>query len=82
MPNFSGLDLCQVIRNDPSWQPLPVLILLPEREDKMIAQVFMVGADDYIQKPIIEPELIARLLHCIERSRHNQILSSRFNSHN
>jgi DNA-binding response OmpR family regulator len=48
----------------------------------MIAQVFMVGADDYIQKPIIEPELIARLLHCIERSRHNQILSSRFNSHN
>jgi DNA-binding response OmpR family regulator len=82
MQNYSGLDLCQVIRNDPIWQPLPVLILLPEREEKMITQVFMAGADDYIQKPIVEPELIARLLHCIERSRHNQILSSRFNSHN
>jgi DNA-binding response OmpR family regulator len=80
MPNFSGLDLCQVIRNDPNWQPLPVLILLPERQEKTITKVFMAGADDYIQQPIVEPELIARLLHCIERSRHHQICRSRFNS--
>ena len=76
MPNFSGLDLCQVIRNDPNWQQLPVLILLAQREEKDIAQVFVAGADDYIQKPIIEPELIARLLRCIERSYHQSLLHS------
>ncbi|MGB3534297.1 MAG: response regulator [Microcoleaceae cyanobacterium] len=72
MPNFSGLDLCQVIRNDPKWQQLPILILLPERHDQTVAQVYIAGADDYIEKPIIEPELIARLLHCIQRS-HNSL---------
>ncbi len=69
MPNFSGLDLCQVIRNDPQWQTLPVLILLSQRDAKTVGQVFMVGADDYIQKPIVEPELIARLVNCLERSQ-------------
>ncbi len=82
MPNFSGLDLCQVIRNDPKWQQLPILILLPERHEQTIARVYIAGADDYIQKPIIEPELIARLLHCIERSHNRQQLEIHCNHHN
>ncbi|MGB3405041.1 MAG: response regulator [Microcoleaceae cyanobacterium] len=76
MPNLSGLDLCQVMRNDPNWQQLPILITLSEREEQDIAQVFIAGADDYIQKPIVEPELIARLLHCIERRYHQSLSQS------
>lgn len=71
MPNFSGLDLCQVVRNDPQWQRLPVLILLSQRDTQTVEQVFLAGANDYIQKPIVEPELIARLLNGLERSQSN-----------
>jgi len=32
-----------------------------------VQQVFTVGADDYVKKPIVEAELIARVLNRLER---------------
>ncbi|NET51478.1 MAG: response regulator [Merismopedia sp. SIO2A8] len=69
MPEFSGLDLCQVVRNEPRWQDLPVIFLSAHTDAKTVQQVFTVGADDYVQKPIVGPELIARVLNRIERSQ-------------
>ncbi|MDY7021338.1 MAG: response regulator [Cyanobacteriota bacterium] len=68
MPDFSGIELCQVVRNDPRWQNLSIIILVEERNPDIVEQVWNAGADDYIQKPLIEPELIARVLNCLERS--------------
>ncbi len=67
MPEISGIELCQVLRNDPQWRTLPVLFLSSHRDSETIQQVFRAGADDYIQKPIVESELIARILNCLER---------------
>lgn len=69
MPEFSGLDLCQVVRNEPRWQDLPILFLSAHTDANTVQQVFTVGADDYVQKPIVGPELIARVLNRIERSQ-------------
>lgn len=69
MPGFSGIELCQVVRSEPRWADLPVLFLSGHNDREIIHQVFTVGADDYVQKPIIEPELIARILNRLERSR-------------
>ncbi|WP_026079509.1 response regulator [Spirulina subsalsa] len=69
MPQISGIELCQVLRNDPQWYTIPILILSAHRDSETIQQVFMAGADDYIQKPIVEPELIARILNRLERSQ-------------
>jgi CheY-like chemotaxis protein len=27
MPEFNGIELCQVVRNDPDWSDLPILFL-------------------------------------------------------
>jgi DNA-binding response OmpR family regulator len=62
MPAYSGLDLCQVVRNDPRWETLPILFLTAHTEAAMIHQAFEAGADDYIRKPIIEAEVVARIL--------------------
>jgi len=67
MPDVTGIELCQVLRNDPQWMGLPVLFLSSHRDSETIQQVFLAGADDYIQKPIVEPELIARILNRLER---------------
>lgn len=69
MPEVNGIELCQVVRNDWQWSELPVLMLSAHRDTELVQQVFMAGADDYIQKPIVEPELIARVLNRIERYR-------------
>lgn len=69
LPGVSGTELCQVVRNDPKWNDLPVLMLSSERDSEIVQQVFMAGADDYIQKPIVEPELIARVFNRLERSQ-------------
>ncbi|NEQ11212.1 MAG: response regulator, partial [Moorea sp. SIO4E2] len=69
MPEFSGIDLCQVVRNDSRWGELPVLFLSAVQDAETVQQVFMAGADDYVQKPIRAPELLARVLNRIERSQ-------------
>lgn len=67
MPELSGIDLCQVVRNDPRWSELPVLLLSTHADAQIVHQVFTSGADDYIAKPIVGPELLARVLNRVER---------------
>ena len=69
MPDFSGIELCQVVRSDSRWSELPVLFLSGHNDAELVHQVFAVGADDYVQKPIAGPELIARILNRLERTR-------------
>lgn len=67
MPDFNGIELCQVVRNDPQWCELPILILSAHTEDEASNRAFAAGADDYITKPIVEPKLITRIVNRLER---------------
>jgi DNA-binding response OmpR family regulator len=69
MPDFSGIDLCQVVRNDLYWGNLPILVLTASRDAETISQVFAAGADDYASKPILGPELVTRTIGRIERQK-------------
>jgi DNA-binding response OmpR family regulator len=72
MPKFNGLDLCQVVRNDPQWSNLPILFLTGHTETDTIDRAFAAGADDYISKPIVEQELVIRILNRLKRIREQQ----------
>lgn len=67
MPHFSGPELCQAVRNDPRWGEIPVLFLTTQTDAEAVRQMFMVGADDYVMKPVVEPELVTRVLNRLER---------------
>lgn len=69
MPQISGLVLCQVLRNASDWSEVPVLFLSAYTGAEMIQQVFAAGADDYIRKPVVAPELVTRVLSWLERAR-------------
>jgi diguanylate cyclase (GGDEF)-like protein len=69
MPQINGIELCQVLRNDPQHSGLPVLFLTARSDADTMRRVFAAGADDYVRKPIVEPELVTRILNRIERSR-------------
>ena len=77
MPGFNGIELCQAVRTDPRWQELPILFLTAHRDADTLQQVFAVGADDYVTKPIVGPELLTRITNRLERSRLLTTLSSR-----
>lgn len=69
MPLVSGLDLCQVIRQDSQWGDLPILVVTAHTDAESLQQAFAAGADDFITKPVLGPELVTRILSRIERNR-------------
>jgi diguanylate cyclase (GGDEF)-like protein len=77
MPTFSGLELCQVVRQDPQYGNLPVLIATPHPNQVAVRQIFEVGGDDLIAKPVVGPELVTRVLSRIERSHLRQQVDHR-----
>ncbi len=77
MPEISGIELCQAVRTDPQWQELPIVFLTAHREMETVQQVFAAGGDDYVVKPVVGAELLARITHRLERSRLLQSLSTK-----
>lgn len=69
MPHFNGIELCQVVRNDSTWSGLPIIFITAHRDSKIIDRIYQAGADDYICKPVREPELVTRIFNRIERTR-------------
>ena len=69
MPEINGIELCQTLRNDPNYQELPVLFVTAKRDTQTIQKIFEIGGDDYISKPVVGAELIARINNRLERSR-------------
>lgn len=76
MPTFNGTDLCRVVRQDPQWGNLPILVVTAHTHMASIQQVFAAGADDFIGKPVVGPELVTRVISRIDRSRLQQELET------
>jgi diguanylate cyclase (GGDEF)-like protein len=77
MPEINGIELCQTLRSDPTWQELPILFLTAKRDAATIKKIFEVGGDDYIAKPVVGAELIARINNRLDRSRLLQDLATK-----
>jgi DNA-binding response OmpR family regulator/HPt (histidine-containing phosphotransfer) domain-containing protein len=76
MPQISGIELCQIVRNDAQWSNLPILFLTAHTDHNTVNQVFSVGADDFVSKPIVGPELVTRVINRLERSRLSRRLAN------
>ncbi len=61
MPGIGGLDICRMMRMKPRWQELPVFFLTAHADLDSRLQGFAAGGTDYIVKPIVRAELLARV---------------------
>lgn len=59
LPDISGLSICQVIRSKECTYPIIMLTAKDGETDKITG--LTLGADDYITKPFLPLELIARI---------------------
>jgi diguanylate cyclase (GGDEF)-like protein len=75
MPGMNGLQLCQMVRADTHWSQLPVVVLSGSVDAAVIGQLYAVGADDFVNKPVIGPELQARVTNRLERARLYRLLA-------
>jgi DNA-binding response OmpR family regulator len=73
MPLISGLELCQSVRDRSDWSHLPIIFLTARTEPSLIQQVFAIGADDFVKKPVVGPEIIARITNLMERQQVKQL---------
>ncbi|MBW2161977.1 MAG: response regulator, partial [Deltaproteobacteria bacterium] len=61
MPGTSGLDLCRAIKEDPSLENIPVILLTARGENEAALEGYEAGADDFVSKPFHTKVLQARI---------------------
>ncbi|RWB73374.1 MAG: response regulator transcription factor [Mesorhizobium sp.] len=67
MPKADGLEVLARIKGDPALSDTPVVMLTARKGQKDIVSALDKGADDYLVKPFIPEELLARLARLIAR---------------
>ena len=61
MPGMDGFEVCRRLKADRAWRSIPVLMLtgLSDLDNKIRA--LDAGADDFVNRPVVREELIARV---------------------
>ena len=77
MPGASGIELCRALRAEERFAQLPVIFLSAHRDPHVVQRIFEAGADDYVTKPIVGPELVTRIDNRLERVRLYRELADR-----
>ena len=72
MPGLDGFETCQRMKTNPSLQHVPVIFMTGLSETDNIIKGLNAGGVDYLTKPIVPEELIARMTVHIANARHAQ----------
>lgn len=67
MPNMDGWDTLKAIRKNKATEFIPVIMITAVSEDQKVVSGLKIGADDYIVKPFILPNLLARIEAVLRR---------------
>lgn len=74
MPNMNGWETLKEIRKNVETRDVPVIMITAVNEEEKMVAGLKNGADDYIIKPFILPNLLARMEAVLRRSRRNMDL--------
>lgn len=68
MPNMNGWDTLKSIRSNEKTKHIPIIMLTAVNEEQKMVSGLKFGADDYIVKPFVLPNLLARIEAVLRRS--------------
>ena len=68
MPEMDGIEVCDVLRNNPSTKHMRICFLTARSEDYSQIAGLDAGADDYVAKPIKPRVLISRIKALLRRN--------------
>jgi phosphoserine phosphatase RsbU/P len=61
MPGMDGFEVCSIIKKNPSISEIPIIFITAKTDSESIIKGFETGGVDYITKPFIPSELMARV---------------------
>jgi two-component system phosphate regulon response regulator PhoB len=67
LPGMDGLDVCRLLKRNPRFQHIPVIMVTAKGEESDIVAGLELGADDYILKPFSPRVLVARVRSTLRR---------------
>jgi len=71
MPKMSGYEVCRYIRQQFPASEMPVVMLTAKNQVSDLVEGLSAGANDYLTKPVLKNELLARIKTHIELSKIN-----------
>jgi len=82
MPGYDGLDACTRIKSMKQFEAVPILMVSADTTSGTIQLAFRRGAVDYIRKPIIKAELLAKVAMVlrIQENTHQRAQSQKMTS--
>lgn len=67
MPAMDGFEVLERLRADPTFDPLPVIMLTSRGREEDVRRGMEAGANDYIVKPVSPDEVLARVQRLLGR---------------
>lgn len=68
MPNMDGWETLRAVRGNKKFENIPIIMITALNEEQKEISGLKFGADDYIVKPFILPNLLARIEALLRRS--------------
>lgn len=66
LPKRDGFSVCEVIKSNPEWSAIKVIMLTAKGREEDKQRALGLGADDYITKPFSTRELVDRVIELIQ----------------
>ncbi|HEY6519376.1 MAG TPA: phosphate regulon transcriptional regulator PhoB [Roseiarcus sp.] len=73
LPGVSGIEICRRLRARETTRTLPIIMVTAKHEESERVRGLAVGADDYVVKPFLVMELMARVHALLRRSRPERV---------
>jgi DNA-binding response OmpR family regulator len=69
LPEVDGLEVCKILRRDPTTASIPILMLTARAAEMDRVLGLELGADDYVTKPFSPRELVLRIKKLLARTK-------------
>lgn len=69
LPEVDGLEVCKILRRDPTTAAIPILMLTARAAEMDRVIGLELGADDYVTKPFSPRELVLRIKKLLARAK-------------
>ena len=69
MPDVDGLTILKSLKQEPTLATIPTILITASDDTNLISQAFAAGAADYVRKPFVHSELMARVIAALKTQR-------------
>lgn len=80
MPELSGEQLLAAVRQQPQLDDIPMLMLTAKTDEQLRGQLLRAGAQDFLTKPFVAEELLARVDNLVAIKRSTALLQKALTS--